>query len=179
MKPSADSGGGAREAIQVLDAKGNCLVMIQLVVFGLDDQRYALPLAAVERIVRVVEFTSLPKAPPIVLGIVNIGGRIVPVVNVRKRFRLPEKEIELGDHLILGQAGCRPVALVVDEVSSVVERPEREVIAAQEILPRLEYVQGVAKLEDGMILIHDLDKFLSLEEEAALDKALASAQNLN
>ena len=153
--------------------------MIQLVELNLDDQRYALRLSTVERVIRAIEITPLPKAPEIVLGIVNIGGRIVPVVNVRKRFRLPEKEIELGDHLILGQTGRRPVALVVDEVSSVVERPEREVITAQEILPGLEYVQGVAKLEDGVILIHDLDKFLSLEEEAALDKALASAQNLN
>ena len=150
--------------------------MIQLVAFGLDHQRYALRLAAVERILRSVEVTLLPKAPPIVLGIVNISGRIVPVVNVRKRFRLPEKEIELGDHLILGQAGRRPVALVVDEVSSVVERPEREVIAAQEILPGLEYVQGVAKLEDGLLLIHDLNTFLSLEEEGTLDKAMREIQ---
>ncbi|OFW42833.1 MAG: chemotaxis protein CheW [Acidobacteria bacterium RIFCSPLOWO2_12_FULL_60_22] len=150
--------------------------MIQMVVFSLDNQRYALPLAAVERIVRVVEFTSLPKAPPIVLGIVDIGGRIVPVVNVRKRFRLPEKEIELEDHLILGQTGRRPVALVVDEVSSVVERPDGEVIAAQEILPGLEYVQGVAKLEDGLLLIHDLNRFLSLEEEETLDKAMREIQ---
>ena len=153
--------------------------MIQLVELNLDDQRYALRLSTVERVIRAIEITPLPKAPEIVLGIVNIGGRIIPVINVRKRFRLPEKEIELGDHLILGQTGRRPVALVVDEVSSVVERPEAEVIAAQEILPGLAYVQGIAKLEDGMILIHDLDKFLSLEEEAALDKALASAQNLN
>ena len=153
--------------------------MIQMVVFSLDNQRYALPLAAVERIVRVVEFTSLPKAPPIVLGIVDIGGRIVPVVNVRKRFRLPEKEIELEDHLILGQTGRRPVALVVDEVSSVVERPEREVITAQEILPGLEYVQGAALLEDGLILIYDLQKFLSLEEDEQLAEALAHARNLH
>ena len=150
--------------------------MIQLVELNLDDQRYALRLSTVERVIRVIEITPLPKAPEIVLGIVNIGGRIIPVINVRKRFRLPEKEIELGDHLILGQAGCRPVALVVDEVSSVVERPEREVIAAQEILPRLEYVQGVAKLEDGLLLIHDLNTFLSLEEEGTLDKAMREIQ---
>ena len=150
--------------------------MIQLVELNLDDQRYALRLSTVERVIRAIEITPLPKAPEIVLGIVNIGGRIVPVVNVRKRFRLPEKEIELGDHLILGQTGRRPVALVVDEVSSVVERPEGEVIAAQEILPGLEYVQGVAKLEDGLLLIHDLNTFLSLEEEGTLDKAMREIQ---
>ncbi|MBI1955033.1 MAG: purine-binding chemotaxis protein CheW [Acidobacteria bacterium] len=162
----------------MLDANVNSLEITRLVTFGLDDQRYALPLTAVERIVRIGEITPLPKAPPIVLGIVNIGGRILPVFNVRRRFRLPEREMDLRDQLIIGQTAHRMVALVVDEVSTVLERPEREVIGAQEILPGLEYVQGVARLEDGMILIHDLDKFLSLEEEAVLDRALAEAQTV-
>ena len=71
------------------------------------------------------------------------------------------------------------MALVVDEVSSVIARPESEVIAAHEILPGLEGVQGVVRLEDGMILIYDLTKFLSLEEETALDEALAETKNLD
>jgi purine-binding chemotaxis protein CheW len=58
----------------------------QLVVLTLDEQRYALHLSAVERIVRMVEITPLPKAPQIVLGVVNVQGRIVPIVNIRKRF---------------------------------------------------------------------------------------------
>src|SRR3990172_4798962 len=152
--------------------------MIQLLAFGMAQQRYALPLAAVERVVRAVEITPLPKAPPMVLGIVNIGGHIVPVFNVRSRFRLPERDMDLRDQLILGQTEHRMVALVVDEVSAVMERAESEVITAQEILPGLEYVQGVARLEDGMILIHDLDKFLSSEEEVILHRALAEAQSL-
>ena len=153
--------------------------MIQLVAFSLNDQRYALSLSAVERIIRAVEITALPKAPAIVLGIVNVGGRIIPVVNVRQRFHLLDREIEPRDQVILGQTGRRTVALVVDEVSSVVARPESEVIAAHEILPGLEGLHGVARLEDGMILIYDLDKFLSLEEEAVLDRALAKAENLD
>ena len=68
---------------------------------------------------------------------------------------------------------------MVDEVSSVVTRPESEVIAAHEILPGLEGVKGVVRLEDGMILIYDLNKFLSLEEETALDEALAETKNLD
>ena len=147
--------------------------MIQLVGFNLDDRSYALTLSAVERILRAVEITPLPKAPPIVLGIVNVGGRIIPVINLRQRFHLPDREIEPRDQFIIGQTGCRTVALVADEVSSVLERPERDVIAARDILPGLESVQGVVRLEDGMILIYDLTTFLSLEEEAALDEALA------
>ncbi len=142
------------------------------VVFTLDEQRYALPLSVVERVVHAVEVTPLPKAPEIVLGVVNVRGRVIPVVNVRKRFRLPEREIELSDQFIIARAAKRPVALVVDTVAGIHEHLEREVIKAEDVLPAMEYVDGVAKLEDGLVLVHDLDKFLSLEEEEALDDSL-------
>lgn len=144
----------------------------QLIVLTLDEQRYALHLSAVERIVRVVEVTPLPKAPEIVLGVVNVQGQITPVINIRKRFCLPEREMNLSDQLIIAHTSRRTVALVADAVSGVIERSEQEVIAAEKVLPGIEYVEGVVKLEDGMILIHDLNKFLSLEEEQALDNAM-------
>jgi len=141
------------------------------VVFTLDEHRYALPLSVVERIVRVVEVTPLPKAPEIVLGIVNVEGQVLPVVNVRKRFRLTERETDLGDQLIIAHTAKRTVALIVDGVG-VAECRDQEVFPVEQILPAMEYVDGVAKLKDGLVLIHDLDKFLSLEEEEALDVAL-------
>jgi purine-binding chemotaxis protein CheW len=73
----------------------------QLVVFRLDNQRYALPLPTVERIVRAVEVTALPKAPSIVLGIVDVAGRVCPVLNVRQRFGLPDKEIRSADQFLI------------------------------------------------------------------------------
>jgi len=145
----------------------------QLVVFTLDEQRYALYLSAVEKIARIVEISPLPKAPEIVLGVVNVQGRIIPVVNVRKRFHLPERESNLSDQLIIAQTSGRAVALVVDSVSGVIEGSEQDVIEATKFLPHLEYVEGVVKLEDGIILIHDLEKFLSLEEEKALNDAMS------
>ena len=145
----------------------------QYVVFTLDGQRYALYLSAVERIIRVVEITPLPKAPEIVLGIINVGGQIIPAVDTRKRFRLPERELSLSDILIIAETPRRTVALMADDVSGVIEGPEQDVTEAKEILPRMEYVKGVVKLKDGMILINDLDKFLSLEEENALDDAIS------
>lgn len=120
----------------------------------------------------MVEISPLPKAPEIVLGVINVQGRIVPVFNVRKRFRLPEREMSLSDQLIVAQTSRRTVAMLADAVSGVVAYPEQQVIAAEKILPGLEYLEGVAKLENGMILIHDLDKFLSLEEEEILGHAL-------
>lgn len=80
--------------------------------------------------------------------------------------------MNLSDQLIIAHTSRRTVALVADAVSGVIERSEQEVIAAEKVLPDIEYVEGVIKLEDGMILIHDLNKFLSLEEEEALDNAM-------
>jgi purine-binding chemotaxis protein CheW len=146
----------------------------RLVVFTLDEQRYALRLEAVERIVRLVEVTPLPKAPEIVLGVVNVQGRVLPVVNIRRRFRLPDREADLRDQLILAWTSRRSVVLVVDAVGGVVERTGEELIPAGSIVPGTEYVDGVVKLPDGLVLIHDLDKFLSLEEETKLGKALGA-----
>ncbi len=147
----------------------------QLVVFALDEQRYALRLAAVERIVRAVEVTPLPKAPQIVLGVIDVQGRIIPVVDVRQRVRLPEREVELADQFIIAHTGRRTVALAVDAVSGVVECAAEKVRVAAEILPGMEYIEGVLRLENGMALIHDLDRFLSLDEEKDLEQAMGQA----
>ena len=143
-----------------------------LLVFSLDEQRYALHLPVVDRVVQIVEVTPVPRAPEIVLGVVNVRGRITCVLNIRKRFRLPERETSLSNQLILAHTSKRSVALVVDNVSGLVEHSPQEVIAAEKIVPRMEYVEGAVKLEGGVILIHDLDRFLSLEEERVLDDAL-------
>lgn len=146
----------------------------QLAVFVLGDRRYALHLSAVERVVRMVDITPLPEAPSIVLGVVNVRGQVIPVVNVRRRFRLPEREIALTDQLVVARTARRLVALVADAVTDVIACPERDLIAAAHILPEVGYVQGVVKLKDGLVLIHDLDRFLSLEEERVLDQAMST-----
>ena len=147
----------------------------QFVVFTLDEQRFGLELTAVERVVRRVEITPLPKAPEIVLGVVNVRGRVIPVVDIRRRFRLPERRPALSDQIIIARTAQRAVALAVDATIEVLDRPQEDMIEALRVLPGIEYVEGVLKLEDGLILIHDLNRFLSLEEEAALDRAAESA----
>jgi purine-binding chemotaxis protein CheW len=144
----------------------------RLVNFNLDDGKFALFLSAVMRIIRVVEITSLPKAPEIVLGVINMHGQVIPVFDIRKRFRLPQREIQLDDQLIIAHTSQRTVALLVDSVSDVIEISEEKIIVGENIIPGLEYVEGVVKTEDGMILIHDLEQFLSLQEEKALHEAM-------
>jgi purine-binding chemotaxis protein CheW len=143
----------------------------QLVAFILGEQRYALPLATVQRVTRMVEVTPLPKAPDVVLGVIDLQGDIIPVMSMRKRFGIAEPETSLSDQLIVADGGVRRVALVVNSVAGVVEQTE-EVTEAEKIVPGVQYVEGMARLEGGILFIHDLDGFLSKKEERQLDGLL-------
>lgn len=147
--------------------------MAEYAILYFDELRVALPLSFVERVVRAVYLTPLPDAPEIVLGVVNLAGRIIPAVNMRRRFRLPEREIALTDQLVIAHTAQRSVALVTDTVDGISEYAEPDIVDAETILPGLEYIEGVVKLRDGLVLIHNLDRFLSLEEAVSLDRAMA------
>jgi purine-binding chemotaxis protein CheW len=147
---------------------------LRLLLLTVHCQRYALPLPAVRRVVRMVAITPLPRAPAIVLGLVNVHGDIVPVLDIRSRFGLPARPVRMTDQLVIAQTARRTVAIAADTVNGVIERPVAAVTPAMAILPGLEYVAGVTAFADGLVLIHDLDTFLSLDEEAALDQSLAS-----
>jgi len=148
----------------------------QLIGFSIDEQRYALPLQIVERVVRAVEVTLLPKAPDIVLGVVNMQGRIIPVVNIRRRFGLREREIDLNDQLVIAYSSKRNIAFLADSVSGVIEILEEEVVAAEKILPGLEYIKGIVKQEDGLVHILDIDSILSFGEIKWLDDVMEEHQ---
>jgi purine-binding chemotaxis protein CheW len=161
----------------------NQLPSNQVLLFALDDQSFALELSQVHRVVRAIEVTPLPQAPVVILGVVNIQGDLFSVVNLRRRFRLPEREITPSDQFILvtklssqpvsAAPSARKLALVVDTVTGITELDGARVVEREEIVPKLEHVQGVAKVGDDLILIHDLQRCLSLQEESQLDEALA------
>lgn len=143
-----------------------------LVVFRLGEQEFAVPVAAIERVVRAVEIAPLPEAPRGVRGVINLQGRIVPVFDLWARFGLPARGVHAGDHLIVAHTHWRMVALLVDAVVGVVPRREAQITPAAEILPDLESFTGVMKLNGGLVLVHDLERFLSIEDHAALQLAL-------
>jgi purine-binding chemotaxis protein CheW len=142
------------------------------VVFSLDAGRYALPLAAVDRIVRAVEVTHLPTAPPIVRGAIDVQGRVLPVFDLRRRFGLPERDIDPADQFVIARSADRTVVLVVDTAQGVVQSPLSDTTSAASIASGLEHIRGVIRLPDGLVLIQDLDLFLSAAESRALDEAL-------
>lgn len=143
----------------------------EILVFSLDEPRYALYLSAVERVVHAVEITPLPKAPEIIMGVINFHGDIIPVIDMRKRFNLPPRELEPGDQFIIAHTAKRQLALITDSVPGIHELKIDQIVDTEQKLPYAGHISGVAKTEDNLILITDLEKFLSLDEEKMLDKA--------
>jgi purine-binding chemotaxis protein CheW len=146
---------------------------VRWVVFCLDEGRYALPLAAVERIVRAVHVTPMPRAPSIVLGAIDVQGRVLPVFNLRRRFGLPERAVDPADHFLIAHTARRTVVLVIDAAQGVFKHAATAVTEAANIARGLEHIRGVIQLDDGLVLIHDLEHFLSLDEAQVLDEAMS------
>ncbi|MEJ0098285.1 MAG: chemotaxis protein CheW [Pseudomonadota bacterium] len=132
----------------------------------------------VERFVRAVAVTPLPTAPAVVLGIIDVAGHIVPVINLRQRLRLPERPVTADDQFAIVRVAKRRLALVVDAAASVIAAPARALVGSNDIVPGLEYLRGVVQLPDGLVLIHDLERFLSLDEARALDAALQAGARI-
>jgi purine-binding chemotaxis protein CheW len=149
--------------------------MAQILSFRLGELRLALPAAAVQEVTRAVAIVPLPKAPAVVEGVINVRGRLVPVLDLRRRFDLPANPIDLQQHLILANADARLVALRVDQVLDLTTVHDEDIEAATHVVPGAEYAEGIAKLPDGLLVIHDLARFLSLEEGRRLDIATSAA----
>lgn len=147
----------------------------EILLFALDGQRYALWADDVRELLRAVAIVPLPRAPRIVEGVINLRGRIVPVLDFRGRFGLPRKDVEPSDHLIVAAVGSRLVAIRVDRALDLVpirfDRGQLEELRAAGAAG----LAGVARLPDGLALIHDLAVFLSADENAALEGALGAA----
>lgn len=146
--------------------------LIRLVLLRIDGQTYALPLAAVDRVLRMVEVTPLPGAPEVVEGIINIQGEVVTIVSIRKRLGLALRAVEAADSLVVVRARTRRLAIIAESVLGVVERPADAVVSTGDIVGGIHHIEGVLKTNDGLVLIQDLGRFFSPEEELSLDLAL-------
>lgn len=144
-------------------------------VVSLTPERFAIQAGTVEEIVRAVAIAALPGAPSVVEGVINYRGRIVPVVDPRRRFGMPAVQLHPSQHYVVAVAGSRSVALRVDRATDLVTIPGEVIARAADVAPAAPHVAGVARLPDGLLVIHDLERFLSLEEAARLDLALHRA----
>ena len=143
---------------------------IELLTFAIWHERIGTPLADVREVVRAVSIARLPNAPAVVEGVVNVRGTIVPVLDIRARFNLPPKAVEPSDHLVIAFANRRLVAIRVDRVTDLMVLERSDVDDLTVAVPGSNFVAGVAKLSDGLLLIHDLATFLSVTEAETLDR---------
>jgi purine-binding chemotaxis protein CheW len=148
----------------------------KIVLFSLDEPRYALYVSEVVKVERAVEITLLPKAPQVVSGVISFHGEIIPVIDIRKLFRLPQREIRLEDQFIIARTSRRLVVLAVDSVNGVYDVDHHQAIDSRDSLPFTEYLSGIASIDHDIVLITDLEQFLSLDEERVLETALTEGE---
>lgn len=143
-----------------------------VVLVRLDDRRYAFRLDDVIEIQRMVAVRPLPDAPAIVEGVIDIRGRIVAVLDVRSRFGHPPREPSPRDRLVIARTSDRHVAMRVDDAIGIEHIGPQDVDTSIADLPGVGRVAGIARGADGLVVIHDLATFLSLDEEERLEAAL-------
>ncbi|MCG8053883.1 MAG: chemotaxis protein CheW [Candidatus Thiodiazotropha endolucinida] len=140
--------------------------MIQFVTFILMDEVYGINVMQVQEVLRVTEIAPVPGAPSYVLGIVNLRGNVVTVIDTRKRFGLPSVEVSDNSRIVVIESEKQVVGILVDAVAEVVELREDEIDAAPNVGTEesSRYIQGVATQEGRLLILVDLNKLLTDEE---------------
>jgi chemotaxis signal transduction protein len=143
-----------------------------LIEFACRGYRFALPLASVRRVVPSAQPTPLPGAPEIVLGVLNVGGEVVTIINFHRRIGLPFSAIELSQQLLLVDITGICIGLIVDEVSGVTMRDIEGIRRVPDEFAGADFVETIIRLDDGLCVICDPEKFLFSDEKLLLGDAL-------
>jgi purine-binding chemotaxis protein CheW len=149
---------------------------LQVVIFSLEGKTLAVDILKVQEIIRMVEVTPVPKMPPFALGVINLRGKIVPIINIRDKLGLPEGQPTVKTCIILVRSGQQILGFLVDDVAEVYSLP-RESIEKPQSGPawlRSDLFSGVGKLSDRLLVILDTSRLLSATEEKQLRRASAS-----
>lgn len=143
----------------------------QLVGFRIGKEYFGVDIAQVQEIVRVQEVTPVPEAPWFVEGVINLRGRIVPVIDFRKWLKLEVAERTRLSRILIVELDRRPVGLLVDAVSEILKLPQEAVEPPPELISGIgsEYITGVGKWGDRLIILLDLGRIFSPEEAKRLE----------
>ena len=144
--------------------------ILQLVTFNLDNEEYAVAILKVQEIIRMKEITRVPNSPAEVEGVINLRGKGIPVVDLRKKFDLAEKENDEQSRIMIMDIQGITMGLVVDSVSEVLRIPSNTVEPTPPMASNIsaEFIKGIAKLEDRLIILLDMDRLLGRAEETAM-----------
>lgn len=144
--------------------------LIQLVTFSIGEEEFGVNILQVQEIIRTMEITNVPRAPEFVEGVINLRGKVIPIVDMRSRFGLESKEHDKYTRIIVIEIDMIIVGFVVDSVSEVLRLPANSVQPPPPVVAGMdsEYIDGVGKLEDRLLILLDLDSLLDNEELEAL-----------
>ena len=144
----------------------------QLVVFSIADEVYAVDIHQVKEIIRVPEITRVPRTPEFVEGVVNLRGSVIPVIDLRKRLGFEAGQAGRDQRIVVMEMGEQTVGMIVDSVSEVlqvdvedIEPPSPYVLSVDS-----QYIVGIAKLEERLVILLDADRVLSAEEREAVSQ---------
>jgi len=147
---------------------------LQLVTFRLANEEYGLPITKVREINRLVPVTKLPQTPSFMEGIINLRGRIIPVIDLRKRFEMPITAHDDDARIIIVDISGQIVGVTVDAVTEVIRlntgniEPSPATVAVNS-----QYIEGVGKIDDRLIILLNIDKVLTNREELAVKQISA------
>jgi purine-binding chemotaxis protein CheW len=146
---------------------------ITVLLFSVAGMRCALELECVSSVLRAAALTPLPGAPRGVRGLLNLYGVLLPVFDPARGLDLAERELRVTDRYVVARTARRAVALLVESVEGLGRCPVEALAEAKTLHPQLQGIKGAAVLEDGVVVIYDLEGFFSLSEEQELEAALA------
>jgi len=153
---------------------------IQLVIFRLRDEEFGADIASVLEISRLLDITHIPEAPGFIEGVINLRGQVIAVVDLSRQFGLKEqKELPKTARIVIVEVGSETVGLIVDEVPEVLRIAEGDIEPAPEIIQtevKRDYIKGVGKLGERLIILLDLNKVLAPHEIEQMGKVSKEKQ---
>lgn len=139
----------------------------QIVVLDLAGEAYGVEIGRVEEIIRIQPITRIPHGPACMEGVINLRGRVIPVLDLRKRFGLPADDASGRGRIVVAEVGDHTVGLVVDGVSEVLNVSPEAVVQPSTLMttPATAFLRGMAKLDERLVLLLDLARVLSQAEQ--------------
>jgi len=143
---------------------------IQVACFRLKDDLYAVDIMRIKEIIRPQKLTPLPQAPSFIDGIINLRGAVIPVVDLRKRFGMPARELTMSTRLLIVRLSGQTLGLVVDDVTEVVTIPVSDIKPPPAVSDGLivNHLLGVCLSGDNLVMLLDIDRLLTTNEVSAL-----------
>jgi purine-binding chemotaxis protein CheW len=150
-------------------SQGKSEELLQLVSFNIGEEEFGVDILKVQEINRMLDVTRVPSAPEYVDGVINLRGKVIPIIDLRRRFSMGRKEHDKNTRIVVVELSGRVVGFVVDAVSEVLRIPRSVTEPPPPIVAGIQsdYVTAVGKLEGRLLILLDLEKVLSIHEDAA------------